>query len=518
MADFAEYQEQMLGMGAVELFDGSGQLPQYRLAAGWNRVDEAERVITARARDDMVRSLRGYSWGIRLADFALLAASAVAFALLVAGLLADIASRGERLMFANLGNAVPELRIVGAAAIFVASAAFVVYDGLLYNLSHSLSCVVWFWWISSGFFGVLSDCMLALIVLGAVAAVLILVLAALHRKISAIMSRVLFCLIAVLSLGSFIPAWIGVRSTFSDGSRDVAWHHSMNYNRSRSLRAYADAANAYHNTTLWRAPEANRSAGYTAWDMCGKPDSWFASLASAKPGDNDSLALGRLVILSVDMSIPGSSPPWDRDRDYSWESFPSFSDLYDDSHDITPCYGTAWDSESLQRASQKKDMCEMKLRSAADCFAGWDAGGYADYFCSNFTDCVSAFERSRELWEEIGAVNIAGPDERPQFRLPVGWNRLDDFIEAVTDHIISMTDREWMPSPEFWLAVHVPLLAIASVGWILLVVGLIAAVLRPPGELELREPSYQSVSDARLLTGDDQALARRPGLGGFNFS
>jgi hypothetical protein len=136
---------------------------------------------------------------------------------------------------------------------------------------------------------------------------------------------------------------------------------------------------------------------------------------------------------------------------------------------------------------------------------------------------VNSLSDARVLWDfgtccnKFGAINTSGRDDSPRFQLPVGWNTLDDFVDALKDQILWEADLE-RPSPSFWIAFHVPLLGIAMLGWVLLVIGVITAILRPPGESDFHEQSFRSVSDAHLLSDENQAPERRRDFVGFNLS
>jgi hypothetical protein len=516
MSEFAELKGLMVGMGAEEALNGSAVL-EWRLAAGWNRVGEAEWVGVARERDIMLGILRPCSMAFILANSILLAANAVGFALLGAGLVAEIVSKGENVRFSRLLRALPELRLIGTSAVFVTSGGFLVYDTLVYARVHSLSFGEWYEYISSGRYGVLSDCVLALVVLGAVAVAVILALAAFHAKLPVIAIHGLFVTIATLSLGSFIPAAIGIyfssTTTGAGEGGDIDWHHSMNYNLSQSLRDYVDAANRYHNTASSRWQRTDVSAGSSAQDLCVKSESWFASILSAEPGDNDSLGLTR----PVEISFPGTNPPWRENRSFDWREYPTWDDLYETHGEVMTCYGTAWDAESLKSALQKKDMCKMKVSSVVDCLSGWNKGLYADQFCADYKQCVSDFETNMARWEKFGGIDIGQVDGDEMFQLPIGWNRLDDFKENVKDEIWSQTYELMLAFPWFWIAFHVPLLGIASIGWVLLVIGIIAALIVRPETLDAQE--LPSVTASPLINSlGDEALGGRTGVLDFNSS
>jgi hypothetical protein len=294
----------------------------------------------------------------------------------------------------------------------------------------------------------------------------------------------------------------------------------MNYNMSRSLQVYVDAANRYPRARLSppRETATATAAGFSDWDLCGRSAAWFASLASARPGDNDSLG----ITVDPDISIPGWNPPWSTSRDFSWRDYPGWTYLYESYGSVVTCYGTAWDPESLNTALKEEDMCQMKLASVVDCLGGWNARLFARRFCADYTQCVADFKTNTERWAKFGGVNSGTSAGYALYQLPAGWDRLDDFRDSLRDELSSEIYDVAFSELWAWIAFHVPLLAIASIGWILLVTGVIAALrvradAAPEGS-GFQEFPFQSVSGTPLLNTGDQTLESRTGFPDFDGS
>jgi hypothetical protein len=367
----------------------------------------------------------------------------------------------------GLRESLPDVRWVGLGTILIAALGFVVYDSLFLGKIADAPVCFRARFVVPGAGRIVRDCSITLIVFGSI---ILLSPIALKLEIPHFPSNRVWLAIAVVSAGPVVAAAVGVSVTETGVvgyPGDPLWYHRSNYNTSESVARYVDKMRGVTPSLSTPRTTGKVGQGPTLWDACGETDDFFDSLVNASPGDNDSL-----LQFNYTYSVPGTNPPFARNKDFKWQPTSMWNYLYQRGS-VPACRRTVWDKDSVRKAQREKDLCQMKLSLVKECAPGWSLTLFQDYFCANFKECQTQFERATSSWKTFGAVNISQPDEPQRFELPVKWDRLGDFKRYVRRE----NDFEWSQrirsDPLFWFVFHAGLLGIACSGWSLLMLGII---------------------------------------------
>jgi hypothetical protein len=140
--------------------------------------------------------------------------------------------------------------------------------------------------------------------------------------------------------------------------------------------------------------------------------------------------------------------------------------------DIGACYGTKFDTQSLIKAQNNRDMSLIKMESAEACFPGVSKSFYSDFLCVKFKECSSNFAKSENRFQAIGATE-SHDTTPPKFTIPNGWNNADG-AESELISLNRASSRELLRSDfALWAyrAVNIVFLAFVTFAFVLSAAG-----------------------------------------------
>jgi hypothetical protein len=486
-ADFATAKSAFIDLPADENVDDNQNIVSFQFRPGWKNIEGAEAMLVSKNRSDIQRLLRIDGSVFLAVNSVFLAAGGIGLILIVIGLIASrgngaFAAASAGITHSGFLQAIPGFAVIGKVVLFVGSLGFLIYNAaMLAKLNNQLPQIRADWAVP-GAGKVLSDCSLVLIILNSFILVLIIcngVLVMFDLKLSKNADIGLQLVIAILFIGPLIAASIGisVSSAIVNPAESIEWYHSSNTNRSTSVASYVNNATAWENEHSPGELFCESRPGPTVWDVCGCSDEWFDNLKTSAVGTYD-----RLSKFDYAFYRRGTNPPWGYSKSFKWDDPPGWNDLYS-SGSTVGCYGTVFDNQSIDNARNSQDLCRLSLRTIEDCAPGWTRSLFIDIFCTNFQKCKADFEINTGKWEKFDGMNVSQPNESQSFQLPRGWNSVDKLEEYLKSQSLTDLHLELLTQPKSWFVFNTSLFAMAVIGWIFIIVGIIAGVLNLGGSV-----------------------------------
>jgi hypothetical protein len=479
VSDFTDAKAAYADMPADQLSSGV----DFQTRAGWKNVPSAEALLVANARRDVMRWLRGSPAAFRAFNAVLLATGAAGIVLLCVGLIATVVNKsGPAMGLPRIVPALPTLRTAGGATVLIGSFGFVIYNSLfLWRLGNQLASIQSLWSVP-GAGSVLYHISLALSILSSVEIFGILawsIFSVVRGKAGKSGATLFWSAIGLIFLGPLIASAVGVSVSSAingDLTETSEWYHSSNSNLSATVSGYVNEFKESQPKAT-PGPICTPRPGTSAWDFCGCDDYWFGNLSGMYPGSYDFLSTFEYAY-----SLVPENPPWGTPRSFKWDSPPGWDSFYFTAQ-TTGCYWTTFNNVSIERARTHRDLCELKLDTIGGCGPGWTRALFNDILCSQFRKCVADFNDNVTKWDKLGAENDTGENDTVQvFQLPSGWNSIDLLEGYLKQKAEAELTDAFLTTPKFWLVFNAVILAVSAVGWLLLVVGIIA------GSFDLDEP------------------------------
>jgi hypothetical protein len=382
-----------------------------------------------------------------------------------------------------------QLKVAGAFVVLIATFGLVVYDADWARRVDGNYFYQWQPW-SATYRETQYQCSIAIAVIGAVTVLLLLVavvLTLLGISLKPIVLTGLFGCGAILFIGVLVAAAIAVDTVKWGGTAvDLREQDKFDNTTSSDLAKFLDALNAYVPSTPTGTPAPYPTSAPWAdpSDVCqmynfGFPVAegiaylkwWF----TVEGQFDNSGGFPSLTYYTPRYPLPEPTT--------FYGNPPSPRSLFAETS-IRVCYGTAVTSESLDNVAKSKDLCDLKL-TAKECGPGWEIDDVEDYICKSFTQCVKREEERKALedeWKDLGAVYEEVYPGQSKWLLPAQWNQFDDLKSywrgqvgkelAVYQAGVGTEGRRFA-----YVQSNLTFLVSGAVGWVLLVVGLVAGLL-----------------------------------------